>query len=453
MMNDETRPLSIYIHIPFCKSKCLYCDFLSFGGCRQEEQVQYVNALCKEITSYEEMAKTYRVDTIFIGGGTPSFLDVDLLEKILICVRQTFTVEESAEITIEGNPDSLTEDKLKAYHRMGINRLSIGLQSANDDMLRVLNRVHNYDQFVAAFRAARQAGFNNINVDVMSGLPGETEDSYIRTLECVAKLQPEHISAYSLIVEDETPLAENEKLLALLPTEEEDRKLYARTKELLKNSGYERYEISNYARTGYACRHNLVYWTGGEYLGVGLGASSYLTVDMDNAKQEKIRFHGTENMEEYIARFLQSDGMQGDEYTTMFHAYEYEDEDVYGLDDAYGIYAQMGMDNGSGNSHLEQYRAYENNALLEFVRDYYKDLHFQKRKDEMEEFMFLGLRCQQGVSKEEFCKRFGVEIEQIYNRPIEKYIKQGLLVEANGRIFLSDQGIDVSNMVMADFML
>ena len=310
MMNNEIRPLSLYIHIPFCKSKCLYCDFLSFGGCRYEEQVQYVKALCKEITAYEEVAKTYRVDTIFIGGGTPSFLNEDLLEQVLETVRQTFAIADDAEITIEGNPDSLTKDKLQAYRSMGVNRLSIGLQSANDEILQVLNRVHNYDQFVAAFQSARQVGFDNINVDIMSGLPGEPTDSYIRTLAKVVRLQPEHISAYSLIVEDGTPLAQNEALLELLPTEEVDRKLYAKTKILLKNSGYDRYEISNYAKEGYACRHNLIYWTGGEYLGVGLGASSYLTVDMENGTQEKIRFHGTENMEEYIARFLQSDGMQ-----------------------------------------------------------------------------------------------------------------------------------------------
>ncbi len=453
MMNKETRQLSLYIHIPFCKSKCLYCDFLSFGGCRQEEQTQYVKALCKEISSYEEMAKIYRVVTIFIGGGTPSFMNEDLLEQILETVRRTFIVEESAEITIEGNPDSLTPDRLAMYHRIGINRLSIGLQSANDEMLHVLNRVHDYQQFLAAFQAARQAGFDNINVDIMSGLPGESEQSYIHTLERVMELQPEHISAYSLIIEDETPLAENEELLALLPTEEEERAMYAKTKTMLMENGYERYEISNYARPGYECRHNLRYWTGGEYLGLGLGASSYLTVDMENAKQEKIRFHGTENMEEYIARFLQSDGMQGDEYTSMYHAYEYEDEDVYGLDDAYGIYAQIGTEEGSGNSHLEQYRAYENNALLEFIRDYYKDLHFQKRKDEMEEFMFLGLRCGQGISREEFRRRFDVGIEQVYAGPIEKYIQQGLLVEKDDRIFLSDRGIDVSNTVMAEFML
>ena len=246
-------------------------------------------------------------------------------------------------------------------------------------------------------------------------------------------------------------MEQRDDLLDLLPSEEEDRKLYAKTKMFLKNSGYERYEISNYAKHGYACRHNLVYWTGGEYLGVGLGASSYLTIYMEDQSVEKIRFHGTENMEEYIARFLQSDGMQGDEYTTMFHAYEYEDENVYGFDDAYGMYMDMNTDAADVN--LQKYRAYEDNPLLEFVRDYYKDLHFQKRRDEMEECMFLGLRCMNGVSKQMFHDRFGVEMESIYAKAIEKHKKQGLLAEEEGRIFLTDKGIDVSNLVMADFML
>lgn len=456
MMNKEKveqtpRDLSLYIHIPFCKSKCIYCDFLSFGACRYEEQAQYVKALCKEIGSYTDIAKDYKIRTIFIGGGTPSYINDNFIEDIMDAVKQTFVVDEDAEITIEGNPDSLTRDKLRTYHAIGINRLSIGLQSANDAMLTTLNRVHNYDQFIAAYQSARQEGFTNINVDLMSGLPGETADSYIRTLAKVAELNPEHISAYSLIVEEGTPLEQRDDLLDLLPSEEEDRKLYAKTKMFLKNSGYERYEISNYAKHGYACRHNLVYWTGGEYLGVGLGASSYLTIYMEDQSVEKIRFHGTENMEEYIARFLQSDGMQGDEYTTMFHAYEYEDENVYGFDDAYGMYMDMNTDAADAN--LQKYRAYEDNPLLEFVRDYYKDLHFQKRRDEMEECMFLGLRCMNGVSKQMFHDRFGVEMESIYAKAIEKHKKQGLLAEEEGRIFLTDKGIDVSNLVMADFML
>ncbi len=251
MMNKEKveqtpRDLSLYIHIPFCKSKCIYCDFLSFGACRYEEQAQYVKALCKEIGSYTDIAKDYKIRTIFIGGGTPSYINDNFIEDIMDAVKQTFVVDEDAEITIEGNPDSLTRDKLRTYHAIGINRLSIGLQSANDAMLATLNRVHNYDQFIAAYQSARQEGFTNINVDLMSGLPGETADSYIRTLAKVAELNPEHISAYSLIVEEGTPLEQRDDLLDLLPSEEEDRKLYAKTKMFLKNSGYERYEISNY---------------------------------------------------------------------------------------------------------------------------------------------------------------------------------------------------------------
>lgn len=454
MMNKEHRKeLSLYIHIPFCKAKCIYCDFLSFGNCAYEEQSQYIKALCREIASYEEMARSYLVKTVFIGGGTPSFVNDNFIEDVMNTVKETFCLDESAEITIEGNPDSLTRDKLKTYKRIGINRLSIGLQSANDDSLRMLGRVHNYDQFIAAFQSARQEGFENINVDLMSGLPGESMDSYIRTLAKVVELCPEHISAYSLMVEEGTPLEEMDGLLQLLPSEEQERKLYAKTKLLLKNSGYERYEISNYAKTGYACRHNLVYWTGGEYLGVGLGASSYLSVDLENGQCEKIRFHGTENMEEYIGRFLLKEGMREDDYTAMYHAYEYENADVYGLDDAYGIYAESGMETAAAYTNLEKYRTYEDNPLLEFIRDYYKDLHFQKRKDEMEEFMFLGLRCIQGISREQFHNRFGVNIEQIYEKPIRKYLEQGLLLEKDGWICLSDRGIDVSNVIMADFML
>lgn len=431
-MKQEVRDLSLYIHIPFCKQKCNYCDFLSFGTCSYSRQKQYVEALCKEIAAYEPIAKDYKVQTIFIGGGTPSYIEVSLIEQIMKMVFQVFTVEKSAEITIEGNPDSLKEDKLKIYRKIGINRLSIGLQSANDEILRTLGRVHNYDQFVAAFLSARAVGFTNINVDLISGIPGETTESYIHTLAKVVELNPSHISAYSLIVEEGTPLSQNEELLSKLPSEEEDRLLYAKTKMLLKNSGYTRYEISNYAKGKNECKHNIVYWTGGEYLGVGLGAASYLTVWLDEEKSEKVRFHGVENMDEYIGRFSKCEGMREDEYTNMFHMYE---------------------STGSNNLEDDKYKEYENNALLEFLRDYYKDLYFMKRKDEMEEFMFLGLRLMKGVSKAEFKKRFGADMESVYGNQILKYKKQELLIEKDDRLFLSDEGIDVSNVIMAEFML
>lgn len=427
----EIRELSLYVHIPFCQAKCNYCDFLSFGGCGYSVQKQYAEALCREIEAYEPIAEEYRVKTIFFGGGTPSYMDAALLEQVMESIRRVFCVKQDAEINIEGNPDSLTREKLEVYQKMGINRLSIGLQSTNDDMLRVLGRVHNYDQFIAAYNSARQAGFNNINVDLMSGLPGESRESYIRTLAKVVKLQPEHISAYSLTVEEGTPLSENEELLELLPSEEEDRQLYARTKLLLKNSGYDRYEISNYAKQGFACQHNIVYWTGGEYLGVGLGASSYLKVWLGEDHCETLRFHGVENLEEYMGRFLQSNGMMEDDYTNLFHAFEDSGEE----------------------SPMDKYRQYEDRALLEFIRDYYRDLHFSTRRDEMEEFMFLGLRMTKGISKAEFQKRFGTAIEGVYGKVITKYKEKELLLEENGRLYLSDAGIDVSNVIMAEFML
>lgn len=403
-MEPERRELSLYVHIPFCKAKCVYCDFLSFGGCGYDEQKQYTEALCREIEAYRPFAVDYRITTIFFGGGTPSYPDAGLIEQIVQIIQDVFYVEPDAEITIEGNPDSLTKEKLFAYRKMGINRLSIGLQSANDKVLKRLGRVHNYDQFIAAYSNARQAGFANINVDLMSGLPGEEEDSYIRTLAKVVKLQPEHISAYSLIVEEGTPLSENDKLLEQLPTEEEDRQLYNKTKFLLKNSGYDRYEISNYAGMGYECRHNIAYWTLKEYLGVGLGASSRLNVYTEKNDLQTIRFHGVEDFKEYISCF--------------------------------DALCKGKVDN-----------------LKQLIETVYRGQQISETKDQMEEFMFLGLRMMQGVSKKDFSERFHVGIEDVYGKIIEGYREQQLLVEEGDRLRLSDAGIDVSNVIMAEFLL
>lgn len=410
---SKIRDLSLYIHIPFCKQKCVYCDFLSFGESGYDRQRQYISSLCKEIETYQIMAKDYLVKTIFIGGGTPSYIGADLIEKVMETVYKVFKVDTDAEITMEGNPDSLKRDKLRIYKSAGVNRLSIGLQSTNDIMLKTLGRVHDYDQFIESYHCARETGFQNINIDIMSGLPGDTEESFGQTLEKVSALKPEHISAYSLIVEEETPFSQNAELLHRLPSEEEDRAMYVRTKELLKASGYNRYEISNYAKEGFSCKHNIVYWTGGEYLGIGLGAASYLTVWLDQCKGVKVRFHGVENLEEYIAGF---DSIYEHEYANMYHFYE-------------------------------------NNSLIEFWKYHYEDLYFLKRKDEMEEYMFLGLRLMKGISKEEFKERFGVTIESIYGKVINKYKEKKLLIEREGRIFLSDKGIDVSNVIMTEFML
>ena len=291
------KELELYLHIPFCVRKCAYCDFLSFPA-EKEIQKQYVNCLIEEIRQFD-LAEDYVVSTIFYGGGTPSVLEGSEIMRIMQAIRERFPdIREDAEITIECNPGTLTEEKLQIYQKAGINRLSLGLQSADQEELKLLGRIHTYNQFKENFYLARRIGFANINVDLMSALPGQSEESWQETLRFVCDLEPEHISAYSLIVEEGTPLYEEygemcadlEKYgdyasmpkrlqtkyegCKCLPDEETDRNMYHHTKTTLAKLGYERYEISNYARPGYACRHNIGYWTGVEYLGLGLGASS-----------------------------------------------------------------------------------------------------------------------------------------------------------------------------------
>ena len=224
---------------------------------------------------YAPIVADYGVRSIFIGGGTPSLLDESLITNIMAFIRRYFHVEKNAEVTIEANPGTLRHQKLNGYKAAGINRISIGLQSCDDDMLKKLGRIHNFDQFVASYNAARRAGFQNINIDIMSGLPGQTIHTYVDTLSRVIEFGPEHISAYSLSIEEGTPFAKDPQILSELPPEMVDRRMYEITKQLLAAHGYDRYEFSNYAKPGYECKHNMVYWTGGEYIGFGIGASSY----------------------------------------------------------------------------------------------------------------------------------------------------------------------------------
>mgnify|MGYP002622838416 CR=1 FL=1 len=425
-MSCMNRELSIYIHIPFCKKKCNYCDFLSFGGCRASEQREYVNALCNEIGAYSLIADEYRVVTIFFGGGTPSFIDAEFIGKIIDKIKSTFTLSNDCEITIEGNPDSLLRDKLFAYRDFGINRLSIGLQSTNDEMLSLLGRVHNYDQFIAAYSRAREACFDNINIDIMSGLPGESMESYVKNLGKVVELQPEHISAYSLIVEDGTPLADDEELLGKLPSEELDRKQYARTKLLLGQSGYERYEISNYAKVGYECKHNLTYWTGGECLGVGLSAASYMCFREDDIEHWNNVSFGADNM--YYKE-------ENDNYKSVRF------KGVDNLDEYIGRFSRM----GTGWTDIA--------SIYELISSCYTEIQVLKEKDLIEEYMFLGLRCMKGVSRNRFNEIFHKNIDDIYGNVIDKYTKSGHLISNGDRLYLSEKGIDVSNTVMAEFMV
>lgn len=278
---EPKKPLGLYVHIPFCVQKCKYCDFLS-APADEATKKRYVDALCKEITGYKELTKEYELATIYFGGGTPSVLEVSLIEKLLDMIQNCFTVNMAvAEVTLEVNPGTVTPDKLKRYRELGINRLSIGVQSAKEKELKLLGRIHSFDDAKNTVQWAREAGFDNISMDLISALPGQSLNDYMENVEAILALQPEHISSYSLIVEEGTPFyelyGEGKEKEADLPEEEVDRAMYAYTKSRLSEAGYERYEISNYAKPGYESRHNSSYWTGVEYLGVGLGASSLFT--------------------------------------------------------------------------------------------------------------------------------------------------------------------------------
>ena len=262
-------PLEIYIHIPFCVKKCDYCDFLS-GPSGSKEQTDYVQALLREIDAVRE-GQGRSVSSIFIGGGTPSVLDERFIGEILDKIRENFQLRDDAEITIEVNPGTADSRKLMAYKEYGINRLSLGLQSPQNRELKILGRIHNYEQFLETYKEAREAGFDNINIDLMSAIPDQTYEGWIKNLRTVAELKPEHISAYSLIIEEGTPFAARK---LNLPDEDTEYNMYEVTAQILKEYGFEQYEISNYAKKGRECRHNVGYWTRQDYLGFGLGAAS-----------------------------------------------------------------------------------------------------------------------------------------------------------------------------------
>ena len=291
------RLLELYIHIPFCKKKCKYCDFLS-GPSTADERESYVKSLCQDIRSYAHLAEACRVISIFVGGGTPSALTAFQMQQIFSTVRDTFVVEENAEITVEMNPGTVDREKLSGYKKCGINRLSIGLQSTKNRELQILGRIHTYEEFLETYHMARAEGFENINVDLMSAIPGQSLTDWEENLKTVAELAPEHISAYSLIVEEGTPFAAMAERGELpLPEEETERAMYEETIEVLAKYGFHRYEISNYARDGYECRHNVGYWIRRDYLGFGIGAASLI---------DNVRFQNEKSLGAYLAHPLES---------------------------------------------------------------------------------------------------------------------------------------------------
>jgi len=374
--------ISLYIHIPFCAQKCLYCDFPSFAR-KDHLRKAYIEALNKEIINLREKHNNLEINTIFIGGGTPSVLESNELECLLKEIAK-LNMAKDIEYSMECNPGNLTEEKLEVMKKYGVNRISMGLQAKQDNLLKGLGRIHNYKTFKENFLLAKKVGFNNINVDLMFGLPNQRLNEWEETLREIISLEPAHISAYSLIIEEGTAfynLYENDKLK--LPTEEEERKMYHLAKKILEENGFNQYEISNYAKEGKECRHNLAYWNMDNWIGVGSAAASYI-----NGK----RIKNISSVEEYI------------------------------------------------NSINEKGEAVE-----EIINN--------SKNDNMEEFMFMGLRKINGIDENEFKNRFSMNINDAYGEILNKYIDEGLLIRESGRIFLSEKGIEISNIIMADFLL
>ncbi len=284
----KAKDISLYVHIPFCVRKCRYCDFASFSDVAASDRDGYIDGLCSEIDKYSGRALS--VSTVFFGGGTPSLLSQGEFRKITSHIRDAFNVLPDAEFTIEANPGTLTEEGLSAYIAYGVNRLSIGLQSIHENELKKLGRIHSYDDFLNSYLLARRLGVKNINVDLMYGIPGQTLNSFKETLNAVIALNPEHVSAYGLIIEEGTPFFSERETLDL-PCEEQECDMYYTAAEALGHAGYSHYEISNYARRGCECRHNLTYWHAKEYIGVGLAAYSYF---------DGRRFGNTRDMREYL---------------------------------------------------------------------------------------------------------------------------------------------------------
>lgn len=409
MKNKGKKPLELYLHIPFCVKKCDYCDFLS-GPSGTETRKAYTEALIREIQALPDHLDR-EIVSVFTGGGTPSLLGAPDMKRIMDALSDKFEFSENAEITIEANPGTLSSDKLEIYRAAGINRLSLGLQSTDNRELQILGRIHTYEEFLKSYELARTAGFDNINIDLMSAIPEQTCEKWIHNLKTAADLKPEHISAYSLIVEEGTLFAQRE---LKLPDEDEEYQMYEDTADILNRYGFEQYEISNYAKNGYECRHNLGYWKRTEYLGLGLGAASLTGEDLwkhlcgerisgnterectdktedRRLKQREYRFCNTRNMQEYL----------------------------------------------------------ENSRDPRMIR---RDITALSEKEQQEEFMFLGLRMTMGISVQEFKGRFGKEIEEIYGKVLRKYEAMGFLEKSNDFWRFTRKGIHVSNHILSDFL-
>ena len=392
------REIGLYVHIPFCKSKCYYCDFISFAN-KEKFQEKYTEAVIKEI-KHVDLSK-YNINTIYIGGGTPSILDSKYIVKIINEIENAEPDNNNLrdgidnvgaissslfkEITIEVNPGTVDKEKLKAYIDAGINRLSIGLQSTDNNILKEIGRKHEYEDFLNTYEIAREVGFENINVDLMLGLPNQSLEALEESVRNVINLNPEHISIYSLILEEGTKLYDMVSTGKLdLPSEELEREMYWKTKKMLEGSGYIHYEISNFAKEGYKSRHNSDCWEQKEYIGIGAAAHSYFN---------DTRYSNTENLEEYI-------------------------------------------ENINNNEFDKNLTIHEK----------------QKIEDKQKEYMLLGLRKIEGISIKEFKNKFGQNPIFLYHKELDKLVKEELLEIDGDYIKLTDKGLDLANLVWKEFI-
>lgn len=383
------KNLGLYLHIPFCKSKCAYCDFYSSdkivcsGRKTPEEMKLYCSALKNNMRIISERTTQYNVDTVFIGGGTPTALPEKLLLDVVKEVENDFYLDENCEFTVEMNPATADKKLLKKLRRAGVNRLSIGLQSAHNHELAALSRIHNVGDFTECFQMAREAGFDNINIDVMYGIPEQTKGSFMETLAFVVSMKPEHISMYNLRIEDGTPFGEKKHMLPL-PDEDTECEMYFDGIAYLESQGYHQYEISNFARDGYECRHNLRYWLGQEYIGCGPAAHSYFGGR---------RFSLRRSLAQYC-KLLETKG------TSLPSSL---------LDESYVI----------------------------------------DRKEEVAEYLMLRLRLKSGIDTADFKARYGADFDEVFGRKLEIYIRHGFMVHENGRYAFTPRGMFVSNEILS----
>lgn len=385
--------MGLYIHIPFCKKKCEYCDFISYEG-KENLVEKYIECVKHELT---EIGEQNRIDyennlddlvlvkTVYIGGGTPSFINSKYISELLNVIKNSFILDNDVEITLEVNPGTADEYKLKEYKDSGINRLSIGLQETHDRILKNIGRIHTYENFLNTYNLARKMGFNNINVDLMLGLPGQTLLDLNESLDNVIKLNPEHVSVYSLILEEGTPLyfkVSNHQVQ--LPDDELERKMYWKVKEKLQKAGYIHYEISNFAKLGYESKHNLACWNQEEYIGVGVASHSYTN---------NVRYSVIENVEEYIKN--------------------------------------IDTDNEADNIIF----------------------HEKQNKDsKMQEYMLLGLRKIEGIKIQEFKNKFEIDPIVLYKNELKKLKDEGLIKIDSNSIKLTNKGLDLANIVWEEFV-